>query len=169
MKAKLKLSIEMNIDLPEGDTDISEEEKCSIIDRVQGYLEFITVCYEHDAVLDRKHSDQAKVTTSCNHGKRFSVSVSLLEDYQPEVLVKEAEPVRILLTVSKDGGIVEGYSSEEDGVQAATINLDERTQGHPSPEKLLEIEQEILKKFPYKIKDIPLQDRDNPSADPLHW
>lgn len=168
MKAKIKLSIEMNIALPEGDTDISEEEKCSLIDRIQGYLEFLIVCYEHDAVFDRTHSDRADGDTSDDCEERLSSALSLL-DYQPELLVKEAEPVRILLTVSKDGGIVEGYSSEEDGVQAATINLDERTQGHPSPERLLEIEQEILKKFPHKIKDIPLQDRDNPSADPLHW
>ena len=37
-KANFKLIIDMNIDLPEGDTEITEKEKCAIIDRVHRYL-----------------------------------------------------------------------------------------------------------------------------------
>ena len=37
-KANLKIIIDMNIDLPEGDTEITEKEKCAIIDRIHGYL-----------------------------------------------------------------------------------------------------------------------------------
>jgi hypothetical protein len=36
--ANFKVIIDMNIDLPEGDTEITEKEKCAILDRIHGYL-----------------------------------------------------------------------------------------------------------------------------------
>lgn len=38
MKQTLSLSVTMNIDLPEDDCEITEAEKCAIIDRIHGYL-----------------------------------------------------------------------------------------------------------------------------------
>ena len=38
MKQTFKLSISMNIELTEGDTEITEKEKRAIIDRIHGYL-----------------------------------------------------------------------------------------------------------------------------------
>jgi len=37
-KASLKLLVKMNIDLPEGDTEITEKEKCALINRIHYYL-----------------------------------------------------------------------------------------------------------------------------------
>ena len=39
--ANLKILIDMNINLPEGDTEITENEKCAIIDRIHHYLTHI--------------------------------------------------------------------------------------------------------------------------------
>jgi hypothetical protein len=36
--ANFKVIIDMNIDLPEGDTEITEKEKCAILDRIYDYL-----------------------------------------------------------------------------------------------------------------------------------
>jgi len=36
--ANFKVIIDMNIELPEGDTEITEKEKCAILDRIHGYL-----------------------------------------------------------------------------------------------------------------------------------
>lgn len=51
-KANFKLIIDMNIDLPEGDTEITEKEKCAIIDRVHRYLtEIGTTSDNYDGCL----------------------------------------------------------------------------------------------------------------------
>ena len=51
-KANLKIIIDMNIDLPEGDTEITEKEKCAIIDRIHGYLTNIgTTSEDYDGCL----------------------------------------------------------------------------------------------------------------------
>ena len=51
-KANLKIIIDMNIDLPEGDTEITEKEKCAIIDRIHGYLTDIgTTSDDYDGCL----------------------------------------------------------------------------------------------------------------------
>lgn len=38
MKQTLNLSISMNIEIPDDDIEITEAEKCAIIDRIHGYL-----------------------------------------------------------------------------------------------------------------------------------
>jgi hypothetical protein len=51
-KANLKIIIDMNIDLPDGDTEITEKEKCAIIDRIHGYLTNIgTTSEDYDGCL----------------------------------------------------------------------------------------------------------------------
>ena len=51
-KANLKIIIDMNIDLPEGDTEITEREKCAILDRIHGYLTNIgTTSDEYEGCL----------------------------------------------------------------------------------------------------------------------
>ena len=51
-KANLKIIIDMNIDLPEGDTEITEKEKCAILDRIHGYLTDIgTTSDDYDGCL----------------------------------------------------------------------------------------------------------------------
>ena len=51
-QAKLSLQIDMVIDLPEGHTEITEKEKCAIIDRVHHYLTDIgTTSDDYDGCL----------------------------------------------------------------------------------------------------------------------
>jgi hypothetical protein len=50
--ANFKIIIDMNINLPEGDTEITEKEKCAIIDRIHGYLTNIgTTSDDYDGCL----------------------------------------------------------------------------------------------------------------------
>ena len=50
--ANFKVIIDMNIDLPEGDTEITEKEKCAILDRIHGYLTNIgTTSDEYEGCL----------------------------------------------------------------------------------------------------------------------
>jgi hypothetical protein len=50
-KAKLKLLIDMNIELPEGDTEITEKEKCAIIDRIHEFLANGTTSEDYEGHL----------------------------------------------------------------------------------------------------------------------
>lgn len=51
-QAKLSLRVDMVIDLPEGHTEITEKEKCAIIDRIHHYLTDLgTTSDDYDGVL----------------------------------------------------------------------------------------------------------------------
>ena len=76
--ANFKVIIDMNIDLPEGDTEITEKEKCAILDRIHGYLTNIgTTSDEYDGCLAGSITDL---------GSEFELTVTEYPQ-NPEVVV----------------------------------------------------------------------------------
>jgi len=88
--ANLKIIIDMNINLPEGDTEITEKEKCAIIDRIYGYLKNIgTTSDDYEGCLAGEFVDG---------------------DYSPELTITEY-PQTPEVCVSISDGVVQGARS----------------------------------------------------------
>lgn len=84
--AKLKIIIDMDINLPEGDTEISEKEKKAICDRIYGYLRDIgTTSDDYEGCLAGQFIEG---------------------DYLPELVVEEAITPKVIVNVG--GGMVQG-------------------------------------------------------------
>ena len=106
-KANLKLMIDMNIELPEGDTEITEREKCAIIDRIHGYLTDIGTTSD-----DYEGSLASSITPL---GPEFDLSVTE---------VSSPAPVKVIVNVS--GGLVRGARSTVPNVAFDVFDEDDK-------------------------------------------
>jgi len=106
-KANLKLMIDMNIELPEGDTEITEREKCAIIDRIHSYLTDIGTTSD-----DYEGSLAGSITPL---GTEFELSVTE---------VSSPAPVKVIVNVS--GGLVRGARSTVPNVAFDVFDEDDK-------------------------------------------
>ena len=106
-KETLKLMIDMNINLPEGDTEITEREKCAIIDRIHGYLTQIGTTSD-----DYEGSLAGSITPL---GTEFELSITE---------VSTPAPVKVIVNVS--GGLVRGARSTVPNVAFDVFDEDDK-------------------------------------------
>ena len=106
-KENLKLMIDMNINLPEGDTEITEREKCAIIDRIHGYLTQIGTTSD-----DYEGSLAGSITPL---GTEFELSITE---------VSTPAPVKVIVNVS--GGLVRGARSTVPNVAFDVFDEDDK-------------------------------------------